>query len=377
MKIIEFMDMKPTKYGGLDKFMVRLMDAMPEDDFYFVFQSHPESEELLLEFGKRNARIVVINTEGKRAILSIISVLVLFLRVRPDVVHFHFSNGFFFYAPIAKLLGVSKIFKTQHCCLTTDDLKQINYKSELSLKTKIASVNGLMYRFFDKIIMCGKYIQNQFRQVYGDSSIYDLIYFGVNEINVLTDSDKAELKKKIGIKDGEVVIMTTAFADPIKGIDILINALPYISVENYVVLLVGLNPSLKLTQNLQLLAQEQGVYDKIKWIGITDNIDQYLSIADIYCQPSRSEALTLAVCEAMSAKLPIVGSNVGGLPEICNLLFEVGNNKELANILSQLINNSELRNKLSLDSYNLYLEYFKIDIGVRQYKNIYTDRQQS
>ena len=41
----------------------------------------------------------------------------------------------------------------------------------------------------------------------------------------------------------------------------------------------------------------------------------FLAAADIYCQPSRSEGLGLAVLEAMAAGKPIVASAVGGIPE--------------------------------------------------------------
>lgn len=50
MKIIEFMDMKSTKYGGLDRFMLRLMKKRSKDKFFFVFQNVPQSEELVRDF---------------------------------------------------------------------------------------------------------------------------------------------------------------------------------------------------------------------------------------------------------------------------------------------------------------------------------------
>ena len=140
MKILEFMDMNSTKYGGLERFMFRLMKTRSKDNFFFVFQNFPQSEELVRDFTACGAEIIVLDTEGKKAIKKLFQVFKLFLKIKPDLVHFHFANGFFLFAPLAKLAGVKYLVKTQHCCLTTNDLKQIQNKSQFSLKTKILSI---------------------------------------------------------------------------------------------------------------------------------------------------------------------------------------------------------------------------------------------
>ena len=111
--------------------------------------------------------------------------------------------------------------------------------------------------------------------------------------------------------------------------------------------------------------------DYIRWIGITDRVNDYLSISDIYCQPSRSEALTLAICEAKSANLPIVASNVGGLPEISNVLFENEDFEDLAKRLTVLLNDENQRKFLAEQSYIEYENKFMIDKGVEEYANLY------
>jgi len=371
MVVVEFMDMKSTKFGGLGKFMIRLMERMKDDEFHFVFQNLPESPEMRRIFIQLGAHIHVIDTEGKKAITKIPAVYRLFKEIKPDIIHFHFANGFFFYAPIAKMMGVKRLYKTQHCCLTKDDLSQVNHKREFSLKTKIASWNGKVYKLFDRIIMCGKYVENQFCKVYGPSDKYEMIYFGTEPINLLPVSERHQLREDLSIKDSDVVVATIAFADPVKGVDVLIHALPNIESDNYVVLLIGLDDGLELTQQYHQMAKEENVDQHIRWIGITNEVHKYLSVADVYCQPSRSEALTLAVCEAKSAHLPVVGSNVGGLPEISDLVFEVGNGKQLSDVLSRLIKDEKLRHELSDKSYNEYVQNFNIEKGVEAYCQLY------
>lgn len=373
MKIIEFMDMKSTKYGGLDRFMLRLMKKRSKDKFFFVFQNVPQSEELVRDFTACGAEIIVLDTEGKKAIRKLFQVFKLFLTIKPELVHFHFANGFFLFAPLAKLAGVKYLVKTQHCCLTTNDLKQIQNKSQFSLKTKILSINGKIYRLFDRIVFCGKYVQQQFESVYGKSSKNKMIYFGVEPIKMINVDKRVVLKRQLNISDECKVITTILFADPIKGADVLIKAIPFIKRNDFIVCIVGVNDNLEFAKKLHRLARNLNVEDKIRWIGVTDYVNKYLSISDIYCQPSRSEALTLAVCEAKSAKLPVIGSNMGGLPEISNIQFLSENSEELGEKLTSLLENSQLRHELSLQSYQDFCDNFDISIGVEKYSQLYDE----
>lgn len=373
MKIIEFMDMKSTKYGGLDRFMLRLMKKRSKDKFFFVFQNVPQSEELVRDFTACGAEIIVLDTEGKKAIRKLFQVFKLFLTIKPELVHFHFANGFFLFAPLAKLAGVKYLVKTQHCCLTTNDLKQIQNKSQFSLKTKILSINGKIYRLFDRIVFCGKYVQQQFESVYGKSSKNKMIYFGVEPIKMINVDKRVVLKRQLNISDECKVITTILFADPIKGADVLIKAIPFIKRNDFIVCIVGVNDNLEFAKKLHRLARNLNVEDKIRWIGVTDYVNKYLSISDIYCQPSRSEALTLAVCEAKSAKLPVIGSNMGGLPEISNIQFQSENSEELGEKLTSLLENSQLKHELSLQSYQDFCDNFDISIGVEKYSQLYDE----
>lgn len=372
MVILEFMDMQSTKFGGLGRFMIKLMEKCPNDQFYFVFQSFPESKEMVIRFEELGAKIEVLKTStGKEAIRHIPQFCKLVKKLRPDIIHFHFANSFFVYAPIAKMLGVKKLVKTQHCCLTTDSSNQIISKQQFNLRAKIFSWNGNVYKLFDSIIMCSNYVQKQFEIVYGKSKRYKTIYFGVEPVTLLDDYERVKLRNKWQIGKDDVVITTVAFADPIKGVDVLIKAIPHIKSQKFKVVIVGINLETQYGAYLHELAKNLNVDEKIRWIGITDHVGDYLSISDIYCQPSRSEALGLAGCEAKSAHLPIVGSNVGGLPEISNVLFENEDFKDLAKRLTVLLNDEKQRKFLAKQSYIEYRDKFMIDEGVEEYANLY------
>lgn len=370
MKIIQFMDMKSTKFGGLGKFMIKLMEHCPDAQFYFVFQQFPASQEMVKEFERCRAKIIVMNTAtGMQAIRNIPQFIKMIRRIKPDIIHFHFANSFFIYAPIARLFGVKRLYKTQHCCLTTDGSTQVTNKKQFNLRTKLFSWNGKIYRLFDKIIMCSDYVQEQFEKVYGKSEHYQRTYFGVEPVQILSEKEKEALRNKLQIDENDIVITTVAFADPIKGVDVLVQAIPFIKSKSFKVVIVGVNTEVPFGKYLHNLAKE--FEDKIRWIGITDRVADYLSISNIYCQPSRSEALGLAGCEAKSAHLPVIGSHIGGLPEISNELFRNEDVEDLAEKLTIWIENTDIRKALSEKSYNEYEDFFDIQQGVEAYAQLY------
>ena len=218
------------------------------------------------------------------------------------------------------------------------------------------------------------YVQEQFEKVYGKSNHYQRIYFGVEPIQILTDKEKEALRNKLQIEENDIVITTIAFADPIKGVDVLLKAIPYIKSNNYKVVIVGINPEISFGRYLHYLAKELEVENsklKEKIEELVDAIEYYLSISNIYCQPSRSEALGLAACEAKSAHLPVIGSHVGGLPEISDVTFENENPESLAGKINMLIEDLSLRNKIADKSYQNYQQNFDINKGVSLYGKIY------
>ncbi len=66
---------------------------------------------------------------------------------------------------------------------------------------------------------------------------------------------------------------------------------------------------------LRALAAELGIADRVRLLGLRDDVPRLLGAADVFVQPSRSEGLPLAVLEAMAAALPVVASRVGGIHE--------------------------------------------------------------
>ncbi|MFN3595785.1 MAG: N-acetyl-alpha-D-glucosaminyl L-malate synthase BshA [Rubricoccaceae bacterium] len=85
-------------------------------------------------------------------------------------------------------------------------------------------------------------------------------------------------------------------------------------------LLVGDGPD---RQAAEALAREAGVYPDVRFLGKQEPVEEILSIADLFLMPSGSETFGLAALEAMACSVPVISSDIGGLPEL-NLDGETG-----------------------------------------------------
>jgi N-acetyl-alpha-D-glucosaminyl L-malate synthase BshA len=68
--------------------------------------------------------------------------------------------------------------------------------------------------------------------------------------------------------------------------------------------------------DIERLVIEQGLTDDVIFLGEQHDLVSYLSVADLFLLPSAQESFGLAALEAMACEVPVIASNVGGLPEI-------------------------------------------------------------
>ncbi len=97
---------------------------------------------------------------------------------------------------------------------------------------------------------------------------------------------------------------------PVKGHDTLLRAVAQLPLVSLAIAGRG-----EEEERLRGLAAELGIADRVHLLGLRDDVSTLLSAADVFVQPSNSEGLPLAVLEAMAHGLPVVASDVGGIPE--------------------------------------------------------------
>ncbi|MFB5945700.1 N-acetyl-alpha-D-glucosaminyl L-malate synthase BshA [Albibacterium profundi] len=78
-------------------------------------------------------------------------------------------------------------------------------------------------------------------------------------------------------------------------------------------LMVGDGPE---RANNERICRELEICHDVRFLGKQDAIEEILSVSDLFLMPSESESFGLAALEAMACKVPVIATNVGGLPEL-------------------------------------------------------------
>jgi glycosyltransferase involved in cell wall biosynthesis len=112
--------------------------------------------------------------------------------------------------------------------------------------------------------------------------------------------------------------------------------------------LVGEGPE---RPHVQALAAELGVADRVLCLGALPHFSEWLGRADLFLLPSETESFGLAALEALACGVPVIASDVGGLPEVVRhgetgLLVPPGDPAALAAAVASLLDDEPRRQRL-------------------------------
>lgn len=166
------------------------------------------------------------------------------------------------------------------------------------------------------------------------------------------------LRKELSIGSNENVICTNSRLVYKNGVDILLKASALVLKERSIKLVIIGDGHLKA--KLQELANRLGITDHVVFLGMVHNahVARYLSVADVFVRPSRSEGQGIAFMEAMAAGVPIIAPPVGGIPDFLKdketgLLCETESPESVAKQIKLLLSDELLYAQLSKNAKDL------------------------
>ena len=128
---------------------------------------------------------------------------------------------------------------------------------------------------------------------------------------------------------------------------------------------------------VQEYCRDRGMDDKVIFLGKSNEIDRILCFSDLFLLPSEQESFGLAALEAMIHKVPVISSNVGGLPEVnkdgvSGYLLEVGDTKGMADKALHILQDNERLKAFKKNAFQQALN-FDLKIIVSQYEAVYQE----
>ncbi|HEY9763043.1 MAG TPA: glycosyltransferase [Trichocoleus sp.] len=172
-------------------------------------------------------------------------------------------------------------------------------------------------------------------------------------------------------QDGWLRVGCVGRLDPMKGHDVLLKALAQVDHTHLTILGEG-----AFRPQLEQLARDLGIQDRVKLPGWVENPRPYLSTFDVIAQPSRSEGFPLTVVEAMLAARPIIATRVGSVAEAISdgetgLLIEKDDVAGLAAALKRLQENAALREQLGQQARAIASSHFTVTHMTHQYETLW------
>ena len=139
------------------------------------------------------------------------------------------------------------------------------------------------------------------------------------------------------------------------------------------VLIVGEGPELGRTEQL---IEQLGVSAHVELVGEAQDVIGLLSISDVFLLPSLQESFGLSALEAMSCGVPVVASNVGGLPEVIadgvtGFLHPPDAVDRMADSAAKLLSDPELHRRMAGEGVRLAVERFSASRIVPLYEALY------
>ena len=259
---------------------------------------------------------------------------------KPDVFHTNSSKMGGIGNLAARLAGVKKIIFTGHAWA-------FNEPRPLWQKVVIKFFTWLTILFSHRTICVSAKTK---RDVSGWPFIKSRLTMVRNGVEKFEMLPREEARRALGIHEsGTLVAGTLSELHPVKGLDVLLEAWEKFSRKN-VGILVMLGDG-EIRENLEDYARHLGISNRVIFAGYKENARQYLPAFDLFCLPSRSEALPYALLEAGLAARPVIATKVGGVPEIVEnglsgALLEPGDSETLFSTLILLSGDPELRNRL-------------------------------
>jgi len=248
-------------------------------------------------------------------------------------------------------------------------------------KNIFKTLAGFAIKNSSHITANSSFTKNAVLEIFNSKDI-EVIPMGVDLNDFSPRKKDAKLRQKLGIK-GEFILFVGRLAEK-KGVGYLIKAMPVVlkSLPNSKLVIVGDGPemrkSIKLTKSLNL----EG---KILFVGKlrSEDLPKFYSTADVFVGPSivtekgDTEGLGIVFLEAISSGTSVIGSNVGGIPDIVRhnktgILVEQKNPSQLANSIVKLLKDKNLQKRLSKNAMKHVKSTYSWSIVANKFANIYS-----
>lgn len=319
-----------------------------------------------LKFRKFNPQLIH-TKKGSFDVSLLSNLLRLIKKENIGLIHSHLFDTNFYSCIAAKMMNIPHI-ATEH-----GDIHLATRKMNIKrfIKAKVMSI------FSDKIIFVSKFTRDKFLRIAKVPKKKAIVVY--NGIDLNKYEDQIDIQKKraeIGINQDEFVIGNVGSLYPVKGQTYLLKAARNVisEIPSAKFLFIGKGG---LKNILKEEAEHLGIENSVKFLGFREDIKELLKVMNVFVLSSLSEGLPLSLIEAMASKVPVVATNVGGIPEVVDdgmngFLIPPAEPEAMAIKIKSLLKDSFLADTVAQQGYEK-IRQFDIQSMLNKYEEIYSE----
>ncbi|RJP27690.1 MAG: glycosyltransferase family 1 protein [Candidatus Omnitrophota bacterium] len=240
-----------------------------------------------------------------------------------DIVHAHLFPAIYYVGLLARL--------NRSCCYIMTEHSETSRRNRKILRP----MEAFIYNSYDTIVCVSNNTKNNLvARLPGLRPQLNVIYNG---------APPWDITARYSFHERPIDIVTVAsMRSEVKGIDVLIRA---VSLTNKAkrVYIIGDGP---YRCRYEELTRSLGLDYRITFLGEVSNIPEFHNESKLFVLPSRNEGFGISILEAMGASLPVIASNVGGIPELVvngetGILVEPENPERIAREVDLILGDEE------------------------------------
>lgn len=277
-----------------------------------------------------------------------------------EIIHSHGAKANLFSVII-------RCFVKVHTITTVHSDYRLDYLQSVPRMLSFGTINTLALRFIDYYVAVSGNFKKMLVQRKFDTDKIFIVYNGIDFSRQIKNYSRIDFanKYKLNIDDKDIVVGILARLDPVKGINIFVNAAAEVLKSTpQVKFIVGGDG--KERKSLEAMAASLGISDNVLFPGWIDDPLEFMSIIDINTLTSLSESFPYVILEGTLLKKATVSSDVGGISDliengVTGFLFTPGDHMKLAEHLTLLVNDSTTRKEIGKRIHQKASSHFSLE----------------
>ncbi len=185
--------------------------------------------------------------------------------------------------------------------------------------------------------------------------------------------DRAAARSALALPAQGVIVGWVGRVSREKGVDLFIDALASIDEALLAAAILGDGPErVKEEARAASLAPS-----RFRWLGTIPDAARYFAAFDLFVLSSRAEGLPMVILEAMAARVPIVTTSVGGIPDLLSpmdaLLVPSGDSRALASAIRAALQDASATQVRALSAQSRQRSQFDVGPWSARYESVYRD----